>query len=63
MFGLGLPELVIVFVIVLLVFGGRRIPQLGKSIGEGILNFKKALKSDNVRDVEKIEEEDPKKKS
>lgn len=43
MFGLGMPELVIVLVIALVFFGPSRLPALGKSIGETIKGFKKGL--------------------
>jgi sec-independent protein translocase protein TatA len=46
MLGLGLPELVIIAVIILFLFGARRLPEMGKGIGEGIKNFKKSIKSD-----------------
>jgi sec-independent protein translocase protein TatA len=46
MFGsLGLPELLIIFAIVLVVFGASRLPQLGKGLGEGISNFRDGLRA------------------
>ena len=44
MFGLGAPELVIILLLVVLLFGAAKIPELGRSIGEGLTNFKKGLK-------------------
>lgn len=43
---LGVTELLVIFVILLLLFGASKIPQLGKGLGEGIKNFKKGLKGD-----------------
>jgi sec-independent protein translocase protein TatA len=40
----GLPELLIILFLVILIFGGNRLPELGKSIGKGIRNFKEATK-------------------
>jgi sec-independent protein translocase protein TatA len=46
MFGLGFPELLLILFIVVLIFGTSRIPELGKGLGEGIRNFRKAMKGD-----------------
>jgi sec-independent protein translocase protein TatA len=44
MFGMGPTELVIILVLVVLIFGAGKIPELGRGIGEGISNFKKGLR-------------------
>ena len=47
MFGLGTPELIVILGIGFLVFGGKKLPELGAGLGKGITSFKKGL-----RDVE-----------
>ena len=47
MFGLGVQELLIILVILVFIFGTSRIADLGKGMGEGIRNFKKAVKDDS----------------
>lgn len=42
MFGLGIPELIVIFIIALVVFGPKKLPDLGKSIGRAMAEFKKA---------------------
>ena len=42
---IGLPELLILLAIVFFLFGAKRLPEIGKGIGEGIKNFKKSIKS------------------
>lgn len=41
---LGVPELMIIFLIIVVLFGASRLPQIGKGLGEGIRNFKKGMK-------------------
>ena len=45
--GLGLPELVIIGIIVLFLFGGKKLPELGAGLGKSIKEFKNAFKSDD----------------
>ncbi len=42
--GIGMPELLIILVIVLIIFGANKLPQIGEGIGKGIRNFKKGIK-------------------
>ncbi|MFK5926142.1 MAG: twin-arginine translocase TatA/TatE family subunit [Desulfuromusa sp.] len=46
MFGLGTQELLIIMVLVMIVFGAGKLPQVGSALGKGILNFKKGINED-----------------
>lgn len=50
MFGFGMPELIVILIIVLVVFGAGRLPEIGAALGKSIRNFKKA--SDGKDDIE-----------
>jgi sec-independent protein translocase protein TatA len=52
---LGVPELLLILLIVLIVFGAGKLPKLGRGIGEGIANFKEGLKGKD-EDKHKTEE-------
>lgn len=47
--GLGLPEVLVIAAVAVLLFGGKKIGEVGKGLGEGIKNFKTAMKSDEER--------------
>jgi sec-independent protein translocase protein TatA len=49
MFGLGMPELVVILVIILIIFGAGKLPEIGSGIGRGIKNFKKATDEDKEK--------------
>ena len=62
MFGsIGMPELILIFVVALLVFGPKKLPELGKSLGRGLAEFKKA--SDDLKKTIEDEIEQGKKEA
>jgi len=63
MFGIGIPELVIILIIILIIFGAGKLPEIGAGLGKGIKNFKKAtIEEDSESEkTEKIENKETKK--
>jgi sec-independent protein translocase protein TatA len=55
---IGLTEILLVLVVVVLLFGGRKIPELMKGIGQGMKEFKKASKYDPATDEKEVAEKD-----
>ena len=49
--GIGLPELIVILVIVLIIFGAGKLPQIGEGLGKGIRNFRKATKDKEEIDI------------
>lgn len=64
MFGIGIPELIIILVIILIIFGAGKLPEIGAGLGKGIRNFKKATIEDDSgqEKIEKIEHQKEDKK-
>ena len=52
MFGLGTPELLVILGIIVVLFGAKRLPQLGAGLGKGIKNFKQGLKDNETESLE-----------
>ena len=50
---IGMPELLVIFLIVLLLFGGGKIKDIGKGLGDGVREFKKALREGSSGESEK----------
>ncbi|RKY88755.1 twin-arginine translocase TatA/TatE family subunit [candidate division KSB1 bacterium] len=60
---IGMSELIIIFTIILLIFGGKKLPELARGLGKGIREFKKATKEVQQEiDLDELEEDTTKKK-
>lgn len=61
---LGLPELLIIFFVILLLFGAKRLPELASGLGKGLREFKKAANDvkDELEDAAKLDSKDKKEK-
>ena len=63
MFGLGLPELVIVLVIIILIFGASRLGDIGSGLGKAIRGFRDSMAGKDAIDVTPKKDDDSKKKA
>ena len=61
MFGFGMPEMIIILVIVLVVFGAGKLPEIGGAFGKSIRNFKKASDGKEEIEIKPMSEESEKK--
>jgi sec-independent protein translocase protein TatA len=56
MFGIGMPELIIILVIILIIFGAGKLPEIGAGMGKAIKSFKSATADDETKTPEKIDQ-------
>jgi sec-independent protein translocase protein TatA len=61
MFGFGMPELIVILVIVLVVFGAGRLPEIGSAMGKSIRNFKKASEGKEEIEIKPTSKDEEKK--
>ena len=59
MFGIGMPELLVILVIIFIIFGAGKLPEIGSALGRGIKNFKKATHEPHEIGVTPIAEKKP----
>ena len=60
MFGLGFQEILVIALIILLLFGGKKIPELMRGLGKGVKSFKDGM--NEVTNLEEVKKEEPEKK-
>ena len=58
MFGMGIGELVVILVIVMIIFGAGKLPEIGEGLGRGIRNFRKAVKTPDEIDITPKKDDD-----
>ena len=56
MFGIGMPELIIILVIILIIFGAGKLPEIGAGMGKAIKNFKGATADGEKKESDRIED-------
>lgn len=62
-FGIGIPELVVILVIALVIFGPKKLPELGKNLGKGLKSFKEGMESAAEEFKAEVKDESPKPKA
>ena len=60
MFGIGMPELIIILVIILIIFGAGKLPEIGAGMGKAIRNFKGATDDADKAEADKLEDQSDK---